>query len=91
MVFLDEALDQNTKRVRDRLACPHCAAVLSKDNLQRSFHTRVDPAADEPWKRVRFRPVLIDYSVADVRCEKAPDRADLGNLDRIEHQTARDI
>ena len=86
VVFLDAALDQNTKRVRDRFACPHCAAVLSKDNLQRSFHTRIDPAADEPWKRIRFRPVLIDYSVAGVRCEKAPDRADLENLDRIEHR-----
>ena len=86
VVFLDEALDRNTKRVRDRFACPHCAAMLSKDNLQRSFDTRVDPSADEPRKRIRFRPVLIDYSVAGARCEKAPGRSDLEHLDRIEHR-----
>ena len=86
VVFLDEALDQATKRIRDRFPCPHCAAALSKGNLQRSFHTRVDPAADKPWKCIRLRPVLIDYRVAGARYEKAPDLADLENLDRIERR-----
>ena len=86
IVFLDEALDQATKRIRDRFPCPHCAAVLSKANLQRSFHTRADPAADKPWKSIRFRPVLIQYRVAEARYDKAVDRADLENLDRIAHR-----
>ena len=86
VVFLDEALDQATKRIRDRFPCPHCAAVLSKGNLQRSFHTHADPAAEKPWKSIRFRPVLIQYSVAEVRYDKAVDRADLENLNRIEHR-----
>ena len=86
VVFLDEALDQTTKRIRDRFPCPHCAAVLSKGSLQRLFQTRVDPAADEPWKRIRFRPVLIDYVVAGAHYEKTPERTDLENLDCIEHR-----
>ena len=83
VVFLHEALDKKTKRTRDRFSCPHCSAALTKDNLQRSFETLVDPASSEPWKRIRLRPVLINYSVGKVRHEKEPDRADIAILDRI--------
>ena len=62
VVFLAEALDQATMRTRDRFPCPHCSALLSKDNLLRSFRTRSDPATGEPWQCIRFRPVLIDAS-----------------------------
>ena len=82
-MFLHEALDKKTKRTRDRFSCPHCSAALTKDNLQRSFETLVDPASSEPWKRIRLRPVLINYSVGKVRHEKEPDRADIAILDRI--------
>ncbi len=83
VVFLHEALDKKTKRTRDRFSCPHCSAALTKDNLQRSFETLVDPASSEPWKRIRLRPVLINYSAGKVRHEKEPDRADIAILDRI--------
>jgi predicted RNA-binding Zn-ribbon protein involved in translation (DUF1610 family) len=35
IVFLNEALDPKTKRVRDSFPCPSCSAELTKDNLQR--------------------------------------------------------
>ena len=34
VVFLDEALDKETKRTRARFPCPHCSTELAKDNLQ---------------------------------------------------------
>ena len=86
VVFLQEALDQETVRTRDRFPCPHCSVVLSKDNLQRSFRTRSDPASGEPWQRIRLEPVLINARAADVgRYGKPPDRNDLTNLERIEN------
>ena len=83
VVFADEALDKETKRTRSSFPCPHCSAKLTKHNLQRSFETLIDPASGEPWKRIRLRPVLINYSLGKVRHEKIPDRRDLDNLERV--------
>ena len=66
VVFLREALDQESMRTRDRFPCPHCAAALSKDNLHRSFSTRSDLASGEPWQRIRLQPVLIDTRAAEL-------------------------
>ena len=83
VVFLDEALDKASRRTRTTFPCPHCAVKLTKGNLVRSFETLSDPASGKPWKRIRLRPVLIDYTVGDARYEKEPDAADLEVLDRI--------
>jgi 16S rRNA G966 N2-methylase RsmD len=84
VVFLEEALDTSTKRVREDFPCPHCGATLTKDNLQRNFETLRDPATGQPWKRIRLRPALINYSVGKQAFEKRPDSKDLALLDRIE-------
>lgn len=82
--FLDEALEGETKRVRDVFPCPHCGAELNKDRLERVLETRVDPATGEPWQRVKFRPSVIAYTVGKTRYEKEPDTADLAALAKIE-------
>ena len=66
VVFLEEALDRESMRTRDRFPCPRCSVVLSKDNLQRSFRTRSDPASGEPWQRIRLEPVWINACATDV-------------------------
>ena len=82
--FIDEALDQDSKRVRDTFPCPHCGADLNKDNLDRVLESRVDPATGETWKRVKFRPSVISYVAGGVRREKQPDQADLALLAKID-------
>jgi predicted RNA-binding Zn-ribbon protein involved in translation (DUF1610 family) len=82
--FLDEALDDETKRVRDTFPCPHCGSNLTKDNLQRVFETRTDPANGKPWKRVKYRPSLLSYTAGGKRHEKQPDALDIEILKRIE-------
>jgi len=84
VVFLDEALDDKTKRVRDAFPCPHCKAELNKDSLERVFESRMDPATKSPWKRVKFRPSLISYTANGKRYEKQPDAFDLKMLEQIE-------
>ncbi len=84
VVFLDEALDQETKRVKDTFPCPHCGSNLTKDNLQRVFETRPDPASGNLWKRVKYQPSLISYTAGGKRHEKQPDAFDLEILKRIE-------
>jgi hypothetical protein len=82
--FMEEALDDQSKRVRDTFPCPHCGADLNKDRLDRVFETRVDPATGQAWKRVKLRPALISYQAGGQRHEKQPDQADLELLERIE-------
>jgi 16S rRNA G966 N2-methylase RsmD len=84
IVFSTEALDLETKRVRLEFPCPHCGTSLTKDNLERVFESRTDPASGEPWRRVKLRPTLISYTVAGVRLEKAPDADDIDRLAKIE-------
>lgn len=81
--FLDEALDEDSKRVRDVFPCPHCGAELNKDRLERVLENRLDPVSGEPWQRVKFKPSLIFYSVGKTRYEKQPDDNDLAVLARI--------
>lgn len=82
--FLDEALDSDSKRVKDTFPCPYCSADLNKDKLERVVESRLDPATGEPWQRVKFRPSLISYLVGGTRYEKQPDANDLSTLARIE-------
>jgi DNA modification methylase len=83
VVFVEEALDTKTKRVRDRFPCPRCSAELTKDNLQRLFETSTDPATGKPWSRIRLEPVLINYKVAGKTYEKGADPRDWDVLRRV--------
>jgi hypothetical protein len=83
LVFHDEAMDRETKRVKDEFPCPSCSAKLTKKTVERRFESFVDPATGESRKRVSFRPVLINYSAEGAIHEKMPDSADHGVLDRI--------
>ena len=84
IVFLKEALDEDTKRVRNSFPCPGCGTVLTKKGLERSFRSFLDPATNSVQQQVRLLPVLIDYSVGKTRHEKEPEPADLDVLERIE-------
>lgn len=82
--FIDEAVEDESKRVRDVFPCPHCSAELNKDRLERVLEARVDPASGQPWKRVKFTPSLIVYTVGKTRYEKAPDAEDLARIAKID-------
>jgi len=86
IVFLEEALDPETKRVREGFPCPHCSVSLTKDSLNRVMETLIDPFTDQPFQRIRLVPALICYSVDKARYEKAPDTHDLERLNRIGRQ-----
>jgi hypothetical protein len=82
--FREAAVDESSEEVRDTFRCPHCAADLNKDRLERVLDNRVDPVTGQPWQRVKFKPSLIAYSVGKNRFEKVPDNKDLAILSQIE-------
>jgi predicted RNA-binding Zn-ribbon protein involved in translation (DUF1610 family)/inorganic pyrophosphatase len=84
VVFLDEALDEESRKVADEFACPTCAATLTKRNLERRFETVPDKKLSDTWKHVTFKPVLISYKIGKHRYEKTPDEMDLEILKKIQ-------
>ena len=83
VVFTEQALDRKTKRVKDTFPCPRCRATLSKDTVERLFETLVDPATNQPWRRIRLEPVLISYDIDEKEYEKTPDEHDRTTLAKI--------
>ncbi len=84
VVFLDEALDQETKRVRDSFPCPHCTSELTKNRMERCLDTRFDAHLKSTVRMPKRRPSLISYKVGKQRYEKTPDNYDLQTIERIQ-------
>ena len=83
IVFLEEAWDRTTGRVRDTFPCPDCNAELNKDRLERVFESDMDAATGDVRKHVTFRPELIRYTVGGGTFEKRPDADDRELVRRI--------
>ena len=84
VVFVDEALDQESKRVRDKFPCPHCAVELNKSALERCYVTTLDAAIQQSIQTLKRKPVSIIYSIANKRFEKKPDAEDFALLCKID-------
>jgi len=82
--FLEEALDEDTKKTRGEFPCPHCGVELNKDRLERSFETRLDPLTGETWKRIELRPVKLNYNVGAATHERPITDTDRTLLSRID-------
>ncbi len=81
--FTDEALDDDTKRVKDDFPCPHCGAELTKRRLDKLWVNEIDAATGKSLKVPKRAPALISYSVGKNRFEKKPDADDLARLQKI--------
>lgn len=81
--FLDEALDTDTKRVRDEFDCPHCGAELNKKKLDKRYESVFDPILKKPVQQAKRLPSLIFYTVNGEKREKKPDPADIELIGKI--------
>lgn len=84
IIFLNEALDKQTKRVKEVFPCPHCGAELAKNRMDRLYETYFDPIINKSVKGIKRQPVFINYSINKNKYEKEPDENDLEILNRIE-------
>lgn len=84
VVFVAEALDADTQRVREEFPCPSCGSVVSKSRLERSLSTDVDPVLGQPVKRIRLQPVLKSYKVGKQRFIGPLEAHDIATLARVD-------
>jgi DNA modification methylase len=82
--FTAEALDEDTKRVKEAFPCPHCGAELTKQRLERLYASKLDAAIGKTIQVPKRAPALISYRVGKTRYEKTPDAADLAVLERVD-------
>lgn len=82
--FTAEALDEDTKRVKEAFPCPHCGSELTKQRLERLYASKLDAATGKTIQVPKRAPTLISYQVGKTRYEKTPDGADLALLAQIE-------
>ena len=76
VVFVEEALDKKTKRVRDSFPCPTCRAELTKRLLESRVEQRSDPILGRSVPTPKRTPVLVNYSIAGEKHEKEADLED---------------
>lgn len=86
VVFVEEALDEETKRVREVFHCPHCKAELTKRRSETFYESKIDPVTGQARKVPKRQPVLINYSVGGKTYEKKPSDDDQALLRQIEMQ-----
>ena len=84
MIFFNEAFNPETKKVEKDIACPHCAAQATKENMELVFEAFVDALTGEVEQRPKRVPVLIKYSIGRKTYEKRPDQSDLETIKRAE-------
>ncbi|WP_277458380.1 MULTISPECIES: DNA methyltransferase [Methylococcus] len=85
--FLDEALDEESKRVRDAFPCPHCGVELTKKKLERLYVSKLDRATGKTLSTPKREPTLMSYRIGSSRYEKKPDANDLALLAKIDAQS----
>ncbi|TNJ34101.1 site-specific DNA-methyltransferase [Prosthecochloris vibrioformis] len=83
VVFLEEAMDMETKRVMKEYPCPHCKALISKQKMSRTFESYYDSLLNETKERPKRKPIQIAYRVGKAKHSKSPDKDDLKILERI--------
>jgi len=82
--FTEEALDGESKRIKDTFPCPHCGAELTKTRLERLYTAQTDLSTGKSIKVPKRAATLIVYSVGKTRYEKKPSEDDLKVIQRIE-------
>jgi len=82
--FTEEALDRESKRIKDTFPCPHCGAELAKTRLERLYTAQNDLSTDKSIQVPKRAAALIVYSIGKARYEKKPSEDDLKVIRRIE-------
>ena len=84
LVFWEVAIDHKDGRVLDNFECPHCNALLSKRELERTWSSSMDRVKGRIDRTPKKVPVEINYTVGNKSFKKRLDDYDLSILRRVD-------
>ena len=84
IVFIEEALDKGSGRIKDVFHCPKCRTFLTKKQLNRLYTSEYDSGIGKTVRRTKRIPVFLNYTVDHAKHQKTLDPADLQLLRRID-------
>lgn len=90
LIYYEVAVDKESFEVRDAFSCPDCGSRLDKKSLERLWETAADVPLQSVHRLVKYKPVLINYQVGEIRYEKHPDDSDLLLLQKIQSTAISD-
>lgn len=83
MVFWDVAVDEEKGQVADSFVCPHCHAMNTKKDCDRSYEHYFDTRLGRTLSMAKQAPVYINYTYGGRRYEKKLDAFDYERLRKI--------
>lgn len=88
--FWNTAIDHEGGSALDAFKCPHCGAILKKDECERLKEIVYDDALGKTISMARQKPVVINYTYMGKRYSKEPDAFDFELLERIKQYKIKD-
>lgn len=84
--YWDAAVNLDNQVVLEKYKCPHCSALIDKKDSIKAVETYYDPILKESYSKVKYIPVLVNYSVGKQRFERHVDDYDLDLVTQIDKE-----
>lgn len=82
--FWDEAVDFESKKVREKYVCPHCKSEINKKNSIISTEEIYDVYTRKSINRIKSKPIVINYTTKGERKDKKLESKDIELLSKIQ-------
>ena len=87
LVLYKETVDYESGSVTEVFNCSNCNSELEKADCEKVKITYYDQLLNKTSNKIKYVPVLINYSIGTKRYEKFPDNDDLQRIDKIESES----
>jgi DNA modification methylase len=84
IVLYDQTVDYESGQVTEVFKCPKCKTELTKADCEKVKITYYDLYLNKSISKIKYYPVLINYSVGSKRFEKKLDKSDFERISKIE-------
>lgn len=81
--YWDAAVDFEHSKVCDSYKCPHCQAFIKKKESKKYLETYYDDAIGEAYPKVKYEPVIVNYTINGKRRERRLNEYDKEVISRI--------
>ncbi len=83
IVYWEQAVDVENKKIKNIFSCPQCHAEIKKESCKRAVELSYDSAIKENVSFSKQVPVLINFTFGKKRYTKKPDNNDINLIKRI--------